>query len=67
MYFKGPSSEVVVLAVLISSILFSKAKIESFTISSLAVTFSSDLEALVICLSNDFLPLSFSLVKAERS
>jgi hypothetical protein len=49
-YFNGPNSLSAVAVFLISNILVSKEKIESFTTSNLADSFSSDLEAFSICL-----------------
>jgi hypothetical protein len=60
-YFKGPNSLSAVAVFLISSILVSKEKIESFTISNLADNFSSDLDALSICLIEALFDLTTKL------
>jgi hypothetical protein len=60
-YFKGPNSLSAVEVVLISNILDSIEKIESFTTSNLEDSFSSDLDADSICLIEALLDLTTRL------
>ena len=60
-YFNGPNSLADSLNVLVSNILFSKANIESFTMSNLVVNFSSVLFADSICFTLALFDLTIRL------